>query len=284
MESRDATSAGVVIQTLVTGFGYWGRVLTRNMLDHPDFFVAGIHDPSGESRSAARAANLYTFGTMQDALDATTPQLVVVASPIGTQVEAAMMALSRYAHVMIAKPGATIVKDVQRIDSLAQRKGRVAVIDYTMRHAWPFQKMKAKAATWGNVLEVVAERNAVGSRTAAPILYDMLVHDVAMLHALTNEPWRVRSVDRGESHLFVSLDTDSAVATLSARTDADEQRRMMRIVYSGGDMSWDQLADTPAATPVQRSLSNMACRIRTGDHDMTLEYRVTATLEDIEAA
>jgi hypothetical protein len=49
-------------------------------------------------------------------------------------------------------------------------------------------------------------------------------------------------------------------------------------------MSWDQLADTPAATPVQRSLSNMACRIRTGDHDMTLEYRVTATLEEIEAA
>ena len=273
-----------MIRTLVTGYGYWGRVLTRNLLEHPDFFVAGVHDPSAESRAAARAANLYTFRTLQDALDATTPQLVVIASPIGTQVEPAMMALSRYANVMIAKPGATSITDLVRIDQLAQRKKRVAVIDYTMRHAWPFQKMQAEAAKWGRVLEVTTERNAVGSRTSAPILYDMLVHDVALLHALTDEPWRVRSVDRGDSHLFAWLDTDHALATLSARTDADEQRRMMRIVYSGGDMSWDQLVDTAAATPVRRSLTDMARRIRESDHDMTLEYRVTATLEDIEQA
>ena len=273
-----------MIRTLVTGYGYWGGVLTRNLLEHPDFFVAGVHDPDTERRAAARAANLYTYRTLQDALDATTPQLVVIASPIGSQVEAAMMALSRFAHVMIAKPGATTVKDVERIDALARRKGRVAVIDYTMRHAYGFQKMQTRAARWGRVLEVHTERDAVGSRTTAPILYDMLVHDVALLHALGDEPWRVRSVDRGEHHLFVWMDTDYAVATLAARTDSHEQRRTLRITCTGGEDEWDQLADTIVATPVQRSLSDMSHRIATGAHDMTLEYRVTATLEDIEAA
>jgi hypothetical protein len=49
-------------------------------------------------------------------------------------------------------------------------------------------------------------------------------------------------------------------------------------------MSWDQLADEAAPTPVERSLSDMARRINAGDHDMTLEHRVIATLEDIEQA
>jgi predicted dehydrogenase len=273
-----------VIRTLVTGFGYWGGVLTRNLLDHPGFFVAGVHDPDADRRAVARAANLYTFRTLSDALDFTTPQLVVIASPIGTQVEAAMMALARHANVMIAKPGATSLADLRRIDSLAQRKKRVAVIDYTMRHAWTFHQMQTESASWGNILEVTTERFAVGTRSTAPILHDMMVHDVALLHALRDAPWRVRSVDRGDHHLHVWLDTDWAVATLTARTDAEEQRRTMRLVCSGGDMSWDQLADEAAPTPVERSLSDMARRINAGDHDMTIEHRVIATLEDIEQA
>lgn len=273
-----------MIRTLVTGYGYWGSVLTRNLLAHPGFFVAGIHDPSAERRAVARAANLYTFRTMQDALDATTPQLVVIASPIGSQVEAAMMALSRHANVMIAKPGATSLADLRRIDSLAERKKRVAMIDYTMRHAWTFHQMQTETALLGNILEVTTERFSVGTRSTAPILYDMMVHDVALLHALRDAPWRVRSVDRGDQHLSVWLDTDGAVATLTARTDAEEQRRFMRVVCSDGDTSWDQLADETAAPPVWRSLSSMARRIETGDHDMTLEHRVIATLEDIEQA
>jgi predicted dehydrogenase len=273
-----------VIRTLVTGYGYWGSVLTRNLLEHPDYFVAGVHDPSPERRAVARAANLYTFRTLSDALDFTTPQLVVIASPIGLQVDAAMMALSRHANVMIAKPGAMNLDELRRIDSLAKRKKRVAVIDYTMRHAWTFQQMRDESASWGNILEVTAERFAVGSRSTAPILYDMMVHDIALLHALGDHPWRVRSVDRGHHHLHAWLDTDWAVATLTARTDADEQHRYLRLVCSGGDMGWDQLADEPAPAPVQRSLSDLARRINAGDHDMTLEYRVIATLEDIEAA
>jgi predicted dehydrogenase len=273
-----------VIRTLVTGYGYWGSVLTRNLLAHPDYFVAGIHDPSAERRAVARAANLYTFRTLSDALDFTTPQLVVIASPIGSQVEAAMMALSRHANVMIAKPGATNLADLRRIDSLAERKKRVAVIDYTMRHAWTFHQMQTESASWGNILEVTTERFSVGTRSTAPILYDMMVHDVALLHALIDAPWRVRSVDRGDDHLFVWLDADWAVATLTARTDAEEQRRFMRVVCSGGDTSWDQLADETAERPVWRSLSDLARRIDAGDHDMTLEHRVIATLEDIEHA
>jgi predicted dehydrogenase len=273
-----------VIRTLVTGYGYWGSVLTRNLLEHPDYFVAGVHDPSAERRAVARAANLYTFRTLSDALDFTTPQLVVIASPIGLQVDAAMMALSRHANVMIAKPGATNLDELRRIDSLAKRKKRVAVIDYTMRHAYSFNQLQTRAAKMGSIIEVVAERNAVGSRTTSPILYDMMVHDVALLHALGDEPWRVRSVDRGDTHLFAWLDTDSATATLSARTDSADQSRRLRVVCSQGETEWDQLEPVVTATPVQRSLTNLAHHIATGVHDMTFERRVIATLEDIEAA
>lgn len=273
-----------VIRTIVSGYGYWGEVLTRNLLADPAYFVAGVHDPSASRREAARSANLYTFRTLQDALDFVPPDLVVIASPIGTQYEAALMALSRHANVMMAKPGVMRVADLESIDALARRKRRVAVIDYTMRHAAPFRRMLDASDKRGNIVSVEAERFSVGTRSTASILSDVMVHDIALLHALSPQGWRVASVDAGDHHLFVHLETDDAAAILKARTDATEPRRWLRVTGTCDSGEWNQLVTTSDQTPLQLSLKDMSRRITSGDHDMNLEHRVTATLQEISAA
>ena len=59
----------------------------------------------------------------------------------------------------------------------------------------------------------------------------------------------------------------------------------MRATLASVSFSSRLMTLTPCAErPVWRSLSDLARRIDTGDHDMTLEHRVIATLEDIEQA
>ena len=273
-----------MIRTLVVGFGYWGRVMTRNLVKHPLYFVAGVYDPDPQAREDARSVNLYTFHTLQDALDFTSPDLVVVASPIGSQAEIALTALSRHANVMLAKPGAVTLDELRSIDLTAQRKDRIAVIDYTMRHAYGFQMMRRESESYGRLLEIDARRHSVGTRSAAPILYDMLVHDIALMHDFSDDDWRVTSIERGAHRLIVRLETDEATALLEARTDAQEAKRTFRVSCSHTVWEWDQLEEAFVATPVERCLADLYVRISQKRHDMGLEYRVLKTMSQIGAA
>ena len=44
-----------MIQTLLVGYGYWGRILADNLTQHPTFFLAGVQDASQSVILDARA-------------------------------------------------------------------------------------------------------------------------------------------------------------------------------------------------------------------------------------
>lgn len=276
-----------LIRTLVSGYGHWGKILTRNLIADPDFFVVGVHDPSSEARASAEAINLPTFERLGDAFDATPIHLVVIASPIGSQYQTAIHALSRYANVMLAKPGATRMVELERIDRLARKKGRVAAIDYTMRNSLGFDALCRDARGMGELQHVECERFSVSSRSSAPILHDMMVHDIALVCAMRNDPWEIIGVDKDDAYVRVVLRSGECWAVLTAGTDAIEPVRIMRISGALGSAEWNQLeADgrEVSETPVGRSLSRMASAIRRHDHNMSFERKVTTMLEGIGAA
>lgn len=276
-----------VIRTLVSGYGHWGKVLTRNLLDDPDYFVAGVHDPSAEARAAAEAINLPTFERLGDALDALPISLVVIASPIGLQYQTAITALSRYLNVMLAKPGVTSIADLDRIDALAKKKGRVGVIDYTMRNSLAFDGLCRDARGVGELQHIDCERFSVSSRSSASILHDMMVHDIALVYAMHDEAWEIVGVDKHEAYVRVVLRSGECWAVLTAGTDGIDPVRKMRVTGSLGSSEWDQLqADGAEASdsPVRRSIARVSAAIRQHDHDMSFERKVTTLLEKIDAA
>lgn len=276
-----------LIRTLVSGYGHWGKILTRNLIADPDYLVVGVHDPSSEARASAEAINLPTFQRLGDAFDATPIHLVIVASPIGSQYQTAIHALSRYANVMLAKPGVTRMVELERIDRLARKKGRVAVIDYTMRNSLGFDALSRDARGMGELQHVECERFSVSSRSPAPILHDMMVHDIALLYALRDDEWEIVGVDKDDDYLRVVLRSGACWAVLTAGTDAAEASRMMRVTGALGSAEWNQLeADgrEVSETPVRRSLARMADAIRRHDNEMSFERKVTTMLEMIDQA
>ncbi|MFZ9274988.1 MAG: Gfo/Idh/MocA family protein, partial [Ilumatobacteraceae bacterium] len=264
------------------GYGYWGRVMTRNMLRHADYFVSGVFDPDEGARGRARMENLYTFHTLDDALDATRPELVIVATPIPCLVETSLAALSRYAGVLIAKPGATTLQDAKRIDSMARSKNRFARVDYTMTQASSFVELRDQLETMDDVSSIVCTRHAVGSRTNASIIHDLATHDLSLIIGLDeSREWRVVEKDVAESTARIVLAHDDVRATIDVSTEALEPVRVMRINTADHEVVWDQWRPAPDGGPVWNRLNETSRLISSGYSEDTMMRRVAELLEEI---
>lgn len=277
----DYTIGAIMVNTLVVGYGYWGQTLTRNLLEHPDFFVAGIHDPDINARRVARSHNLYAFATLDDAFDHTRPQVVVIASPIGTNAAVATMALNRYAHVLMAKPGPVTLDEAERIASLASRRGRTAMVDYTMTMSTRFWESSERARTLGALHDIVCIRHATGTRTMAGIIDDLAVHDISLVCAAFPEiDWRVHASESSNHECGIVLRGDSSQAFIYCRRDADKPRRVMRFIMDGGVVEWDQMRGDDDAGPVMNRLDMFRDRINAEPVMDAMMLRVSALVDD----
>ena len=233
-----------MIRTLITGYGYWGKILTKHLVGHDGFFVAGVHDPSPMVRMGAMRANLHAYRTLEDAIDATRPDLVVVATPIKHSMQASVTASTRYAHVMAAKPAATSLQAADVMLRAADATHRRFVVDYTLTTAPKWQFVLEHRDLIGDVQMVSATRTTLPGRGSDDVIEDLIVHDLSLVADFdASMSWRVEDVRRGLSSARVTLGAVGASAVLNAYRTSGAQTRVFRIVGSDGVMVWDQVAD-----------------------------------------
>jgi predicted dehydrogenase len=280
--AREIGSVVGVIRALVTGYGYWGRVLVRNLVEHPDFFVAGIHDPNGVIvADAMRQENLNAFDDLDEAIRETLPDVVIVTSPIGTMIDAARLSLSHGVHVMIAKPGATTRQEADELIAAADTAGVTVTTDYTMLMSPRIAELRDQIRALGGLYDAHLMRECIGSRSSAPILLDMMVHDLAIICMFTEE-WQVASVALNDDDGFVYLESGVVRALLSAKRNTSADTRLASFECEYGYAYWDQIRDKTAKNLVYDRLTNLAETIRGDDSpDYQLMRRVSALLEDV---
>jgi predicted dehydrogenase len=266
-----------MISVLLSGYGKWGRILARNLLEHPDFFLEAVHDPASDARRDARCANLHTYHTFSDALDHTNAQLVIFASPIGSQVDSAILALNRYRDVMMAKPGPRTINEAQRVYQAADARRRHVVVDYTMMMAERYRELQEITSS---VWMFDAVRRAEGRRSSESIIDDLVVHDVAMLVGL--DPMvRVYSAEVTEDSARIEMVNHAGViaCTITAEYNADNAER--RIVVNGE--KWNQLRKERGRGPVWERLTSMRNVVRGWESDNRSVVReTTRVLEEIK--
>ena len=240
----------VVIRTVVTGFGYWGKIITSRLLEHPHYFVSGVHDPSlAERETARRVANLHTYRTLEDAINREMPDLVCVCTPIAATPSASAYASTRYAHVLAAKPGATSVDTAQRMLRAADAKHVRLVVDYTLTAAPRWLQIKQLVPSLGEVRRIDAVRTTPARRASSDVLDDLVVHDLSLLVDLDEDAqWRVVSSvgDAGERSMV--LEAGGVEAYVSAERRGAGVEREFRIIGSKGALTWDQATDSLVCT------------------------------------
>lgn len=123
------------IRIAVAGLGEAGHDLHLPALSTlPDIEVVGLADPSEHMRSrAADRSAAPVFGDVGEMLAATTPDVVIVATPPHTHLELGRMALEAGAHLVMEKPFVSSLADADELISAAKTAGRGIALNHEFR-------------------------------------------------------------------------------------------------------------------------------------------------------
>ncbi len=136
------------VRTLVVGLGNMGLSHAKAYHADPGFEIVGLANrtkpvlPDGFERYPF-------FETFEEALAATTPDLVCVATYTDSHVNYAIKAMEAGAHVFVEKPLAMTVADAERVVEAATRLNRKLVVGYILRHHPSWTRFIAEARALG---------------------------------------------------------------------------------------------------------------------------------------
>ena len=113
-----------MLQVAQIGVGYWGPNLLRNLVANKRCKVTAVADLSPERRDFVRG--LYPAINVTDDIEKVIhdPEIeaVIIATPVATHFDLAMRALAAGKHILVEKPMARSVAEVDEIGRLALRR------------------------------------------------------------------------------------------------------------------------------------------------------------------
>ena len=186
---------------LVLGIGFFGKNWLKEVSACPECEVAGVvaKHPDllttvGDEFEVPRERR---FATIEEGLDRSRAQAVIVALPEMIHKAAILAALERGLHVLTEKPLAIDMTEAAAIVRAARRaKGAIAMVDQNYR--WRPQTQALRKAVRdgkvGRVMSVGYEFRQAITRTTTdawrehmphPFLHDMVVHHFDLLRAVT---------------------------------------------------------------------------------------------------
>jgi predicted dehydrogenase len=127
----------------IIGCGYWGPNLVRNFGACPQTQIVGVYDTSPARLEAI--GRTYPFlklvNTEEQFLELPI-KAAAIATPVSTHYSLARRCLEAGLHVMVEKPLTSNTHDAQSLVELAERQGRVLMVDHTYLFANPIRMIK----------------------------------------------------------------------------------------------------------------------------------------------
>lgn len=188
----------------IIGFGYWGPNLVRNFGSISDITLKAVADSRPErEKDLKKLTQVAKFTkTADEIINDPDIDAVVIATPVFTHYELALKALQNNKHVLVEKPMASNSKQAIELIELAEKKGKVLMVDHTYLYTSAVQKMKAliEKGDIGNVKYFDSTRINLGLfQPDVNVLWDLAPHDISILNYLVGEsPFSVQAT--GVSH------------------------------------------------------------------------------------
>ncbi len=170
----------------VIGCGYWGPNLVRNFAEMPGARVVAVSDLQSARLGtiAARYPGVRTTTDHRELLRDPAVEAVAIATPVSTHYELARQALEAGKHVLVEKPMATSCDEADRLIELAERRGRVLMVDHTFVYTGSVQKIKelVSAGELGRLFYWDSTRVNLGLfQHDVSVLVDLAVHDLSIM-------------------------------------------------------------------------------------------------------
>jgi predicted dehydrogenase len=164
------------------GLGYWGRNLARVFDDVAD--LTWLCDASEALREefAQRFPDARITGDFGELLAADDVDGVVIATPVPTHYQLARASLEAVKHVLVEKPPAMTIAEMEELIGLAESHGLVLMPGHLLLYHPAVQKLKelVDSGELGEVLVAYGNRQNLGKiRKDENALWSLGVHDLS---------------------------------------------------------------------------------------------------------
>jgi len=243
------------------GCGYWGPNLARNFASLPGCELRYVADPSPERRAFVQETfpKAIAVDTVDVILDDPAVNAVVVATPAASHFMLAKQALEAGKHVLVEKPLATSVAEVDELERCARLRGLVVMAGHTFVYnpAVRYVKTLIDAGELGDVRYVYSQRLNLGRiRSDIDALWNFAPHDISIIQYWLDdhEPTAVQRqgmdfIQRGvDDVVFLNLTYPNKVIANIHVSWLDPQKvRKMTVVGSKKMVVYDDVAEDKIA-------------------------------------
>ncbi|HET6460289.1 MAG TPA: Gfo/Idh/MocA family oxidoreductase [Syntrophales bacterium] len=262
------------------GVGYWGPNILRNLVENKRCSVTAAVDLSLERREYVR--RLYPAITVTDRIDDVLKEAetdaIIIATPVASHFDLAMSALEAGKHVLVEKPMAKSVAEVEKIGRLADKKKLVAMAGHTFIFNAAVRCVKAliDSGGLGNIRYIYSHRLNLGRiRTDVDALWNFAPHDVSIIQYWLNNVTPISVAKRGVDFIQKGIDDvvfmnilypGRIMANIHVSWLDPNKVRSMTVVGSKKMVVYDDVADNKVAI-YDKGIDRMAVLGRDMDYD-----------------
>lgn len=199
-----------MLKCAIIGYGYWGPNLVRNFSSIGDSTVTVVADLRPERLALVNKnyPNIRTTTNIEELWTDKDVDAVIIATPVFTHFPLAKKALESGKHVLLEKPMTDTVAHAEELIELAQKTGKVLMVDHTFLYTSAVQKMKhlIDNGEIGKIKYFDSTRINLGLiQQDVNVLWDLAPHDISILDFLV--PAAPKSVQAtGVSHIHNGIE------------------------------------------------------------------------------
>lgn len=203
----------------------------------------------GQNHYRAMAAHGLAITTIDPVAEAQYPsqlaappaEVVCISTPASVAVDQAEMALKQGAeYILVEKPCATHIEDMERLISTAEQYEAVIGVNYTERSNPGVQMLKSRLPEIGPIrsVEIARVGPAPGRPTAGPVL-DLMTHDLDILNYLELHPERITAVGVTDEGAMANFEHADIKLSLVAGYNSPSKVRVLYVLGENGSLRLD---------------------------------------------
>jgi len=262
------------------GVGYWGPNILRNLVESKRCHVTAAVDLDLERRDYVQ--RMYPTIKVTDSIDEVLKDpetdAIVIATPVASHFDLAMRAIEAEKHVLVEKPMARSVAEVEEIGRLADKKKRVVMAGHTFlfNAAVRYVKELIDSGGLGDIRYIYSHRLNLGRiRTDVDALWNFAPHDISIIQYWLNNATPVSVVKRGVDFIQNGIDDvvfmnilypNRIMANIHVSWLDPNKVRSMTVVGSKKMVVYDDVADNKVAI-YDKGIDRMAVLGKDMDYD-----------------
>jgi predicted dehydrogenase len=238
------------------GVGYWGPNLLRNLVANKRCRVSTVVDISPERRDYVR--RLYPSVNVSDNIEEllhSESDAVIISTPVATHYDVAIKSLEAGKHILVEKPMARSIAEVDEIGRMASERKLVAMAGHTFlfNAAVRYVKQLIDSGNLGDIRYIYSQRLNLGRiRSDVDALWNFAPHDISIIQYWLGDPSPLSVVRRGIDYIQDQIDDvvflniiypNKIMANIHVSWLDPQRVRLMVVVGSKKMVVYDDAAD-----------------------------------------